>query len=175
MQREANAMQRVSVNEWFGEAERVFDQLDPRLVFRQDDFDDIEAEENVGIIEHAQPGERAARDAAALLAANGFEGTAEVFARARFHFHENKRLAIAANDIDLAARSAAEVAIEDFVALAAEKTARQLFAARTALEMRGTIAPEEMFQPLEKHSSLALSTARAKAKSGCATGSNERR
>ena len=51
----------ASVKIRLGKREGVFDYLDARFrVFRNDYLDNIESEKNIGIVEHTQPGERAA-------------------------------------------------------------------------------------------------------------------
>ena len=75
---------------WLGQRESVADQLDARLfAFGDDHFDDIEAKENIGVIEQSQPGETAARNAPLFIATNCFQRTAEIFARSRFHFYKH--------------------------------------------------------------------------------------
>ena len=158
MQREANAMQRVSVNEWFGEAERVFDQLDPRLVFRQDDFDDIEAEENVGIIEHAQPGERAARDAAGVARCGWFRRDGRSLRSSAFSLPRKQ----ASRDRGKRYRSRRPCGRgscdRGFCSPSRRRRRRASFSPRAPRwRCAGRSRPRTMFQPLEKHSSLALS------------------
>jgi hypothetical protein len=130
-----------SVNVGLRQLEGVLDQFDVRLgVLGEDDFDDVEPEKNLGIIEQAQPGERAARDAIALLGPDGFEGPAEFFAAARFHFHKNQGVAVATDDVDLAAGAPFEIAIENLVAVVSEKTRGQFFALCAASQMTGRFA-----------------------------------
>ena len=104
-------------------------------VFGEDDFDDVEPEKNFGIIEQAQPGERAARDALLLIGPNGFERPAELFAPARFYFDKDERVFVAADDVDLAAAASLEISIENLVTVLAKKTAGRFLAARAALAM----------------------------------------
>ena len=119
--------------------ERVPDQLQPWLcIFRDNYFDDVEAEKNVGIVEQAKPGESAARDAFLFLSTHCLDGPAEIFSCARFHFDEDKRVVVAADDVDLAATVPAEITVKNFVAFFAQKTDGQFFAERT---------PPKMFRP----------------------------
>ncbi len=123
----------------FRKTEGVTQKLEARLgVFRLHYFDDVESKKNIGIIQHAQPGERAARNAMLLIARNGFEGTTEIFARTRFHFDKNERVVVAADDVDFAATASAEIAVENFETIAAQKTAREFFAKSAALQMFGS-------------------------------------
>src|SRR4051812_49659184 len=68
-----------------------------------DDFDDIEAERNFGIVEHSKPGEGASRDLSSLESLNVFEWAPLIFVRAGFNLDKNESIAISANNIDLAA------------------------------------------------------------------------
>ena len=57
------------INIRVGKLKSISDQLDPRrLVFRQHDFDDVEAKKNVGIVEQPKPGESAHRNSLTLVA-----------------------------------------------------------------------------------------------------------
>ena len=113
--------------------ECIPDQLEPWLcTFRDNYFDDIEAKKNVGIVEQAKPGERAARDAFLFLWTHCLNGTAEIFSGARFHFDEDKRVVVAADDVNLTSAVSAEIAIKNLVTVLAQETAGQLFTERTA-------------------------------------------
>jgi len=59
-------------------------------------------------------------------------GPAEIFPAARFHFDEDERVIVAANDVDLTTAVSAEIAIKNFVAVPAQETAGQLFTEETA-------------------------------------------
>src|SRR5207248_5201192 len=97
---------------WLGQCEGVTDQFDARLfAFGDNHFDDIEAKENIGIIEQSQPSEPATRDSFLFGAIDGVEGSSEIFACARFHFDENQRVALATDDVDFAAGAAPEITI----------------------------------------------------------------
>jgi hypothetical protein len=112
------------------------DQFDYWLAaFGHSHFDNVKAEEDVGVVEHAQPRERTAGDPLLLLLADCFERATEVFARAGFHFNEDERVAVTTNDVDLAAAAAAEVSVENLETLAAQITAGELLAGRAAGEM----------------------------------------
>jgi hypothetical protein len=60
---------------------------------------------------------------------------AKILAPASFDLYKNEGVAIAADDIDFAAVPAAEIAVENFVTMAAQKTAGEFFATRAAAEM----------------------------------------
>jgi hypothetical protein len=62
-------------------------------------------------------------------------GPAKVLAPPSFDLDKNEGVAIAADDIDFAAAPAAEIAVENFVTVAAQKTAGEFFATRAAAEM----------------------------------------
>ena len=69
----------------------------------------------------------------ALLAINRIERPAEILPRARFHLHENERVAIATDQVDLAALPSAKVAIKNLEPLATQMTRGQLLASRSKL------------------------------------------
>src|SRR4051794_30520583 len=125
-----------SVNVWLRKREGVADQLDSRL-FRttHQHFDDIEAEKNVGIVEHAQPCERTARDAPLLVRGDRLERPPEFFASARFHFDEDKGVAITADEVELTAAAATKIPIQNFVAVPTKKAAREFFSGATSSQM----------------------------------------
>ena len=102
-----------------------------RLVAAQQHLDDIEAVVDVRVIEHPQPGQRAAGDQLLLGEIDGLDGRSEIHAAPRLHLDEDERVAapIAAHEIDLAATGRAEIAVENLVALPAEMALREAFAA----------------------------------------------
>jgi hypothetical protein len=119
-----------------GELKRVLDQLELRFgILSQDHFDDVEPEKDVRIIEHPQPGQRAARDALLLIGPNGFERPAELFAPARFYFDKDECVVVATDDVDLAAAASFEISVEDLVTVLPEKTAGCFLAADSAPQM----------------------------------------
>lgn len=60
----------------------------------------------------------------------------KILAPPRFDLYKNEGVAIAADDIDFAAAPAAEIAVENFVTVAAaQETAGEFFATRAAAEM----------------------------------------
>jgi len=125
-----------SINVGRGKLEGVAHNLETRLgIFGDNDFDDVEPEQDLGIIEHAQPGECAARDAFLFLLVYRFNGPAKIFVRARFHFDKNKRVAIATNNVDLAAAAPFEIAIKDFITVPTQEPAGQRLPTRAALKM----------------------------------------
>src|SRR5207253_7420314 len=84
------------VNVRLGELESVLDQFDAWLGSTFDDnFHGIETKRNLRIIQHAQPGESAARDASPLIVPDCFEGPAKILAATSFHFHEDERVVVA--------------------------------------------------------------------------------
>ena len=92
-------------------------------VLSNNDFHDIEAEEDVGVIQHSQPVKAAARDAFLLLSIDRRDWPAEIFPSARFYFHENQRVLVATDDVDLAAAASFEVAVENFVSVTPQEAA----------------------------------------------------
>jgi hypothetical protein len=107
-------------------------------IFPDDNFDDVETKKNVWIIKEPQPGKATTRNSFLLVWIDGVEWPSEVFAGPRFHFDEDKCVLVAADDVDLAAASAAKIAIEDFIAVPPQKPARQLLPATAKPEMFGT-------------------------------------
>ena len=61
---------------------------------------------NIWIIQQLQPGQPAPRIRFAFLRIDRINGPAKILARARFHFDENERIAIATDDIDFTASRA---------------------------------------------------------------------
>ncbi len=86
-------------------------------VLSNNDFHDVETKENVGVIQHSQPVKTAARYAFLLLSIDRCDWPAEIFPSARFYLHENQRVVIATDDVDLAAAAAFEVPVENFVSV----------------------------------------------------------
>jgi hypothetical protein len=122
----------IRLREW----ERVLDQFKARFqVIRNDDFHDIEAEKDIGVIEHPQPGQAAARNSFLFLSINGGNRPSKIFPRARLHFDEHERVVITADNVDLAAAASLEVAVENLVAVTPQESTRQFLAVRAAPEM----------------------------------------
>ena len=139
----------IDVRLW--ERKSVPDQLESRLrPFRDYHFDHIEAEQNIGIVQQAQPGQATARDSFPLVAIDRFERPAEIFSGPRFHLDENERVAIAADDIDLAAGAAAEITIQDFVAVLPQELAGQVLPALPKPQMRGRRTRRAAAPPVRK-------------------------
>ncbi len=93
-------------------------------VIRDDDFNNIESKKNVGIIEHSQPGQRAAGNSLLFFQIHRFERPAEIFARACFYFHKYQRVVVTTDNVDLATAAAAEIAQQDFVTAMLQESAR---------------------------------------------------
>jgi hypothetical protein len=72
-------------------------------------LDDIEAEKNVGIVEHSQPSQGTARNSFPFFPIHCLEWTAEIFACACFYFYKHKRVVVATDNIDFATAAAAEI------------------------------------------------------------------
>jgi hypothetical protein len=115
----------ASVQVWFRERKCIPDQFNAWLrIISDDDFHDIEAEKDVGIVEHAQPSQGTARNSFLFFPIHCFEWTAEILARARLYFHEYKRVVVAADDVELAAAASFEVAVENLVAVTTQEATR---------------------------------------------------
>ena len=98
----------------------------------------------------AQPGQTAARNPFLLVAINRFERPAEIFPRPRFHLDENQGVAVAADNVDLAAGASAKITIENFVAVPPQKPAGQFLPARAKPKMRGTRRRKPAAPPVRK-------------------------
>jgi len=104
-------------------------------VFSQDNFDNVEADEDVWVIQQLQPGQRAPRNQFAFRRIYRFNGPSKIFSSARFYFDEDESVAIATNDIDFTAMPRPEITVKNSVAFAPEKGAGQFFPARTEPQM----------------------------------------
>jgi len=126
----------ISIKIRSGEWERILDQFKARFrVIRNDDFHNIEPEKNIRVVEHAQPGQSAARNAFLFLSIDGGNRPAKIFPRACLYFDEYERVVIAADNVDLAAAASLEVAVENLVAVMPQESTRQFLAVRAAPEM----------------------------------------
>ena len=110
--------------------EGAFEEVEARFAAVHDNFDDVETEDDVLAVEHAEPGAGAAADERFLLEGDGFGGACEFVAGARFYFDEGEDVlvAIAADEIDFAAVFRAEVSVENLVSAAAEEAGGETFA-----------------------------------------------
>ena len=134
-----------------GKRERIAQQFEARLrVFHDDNFDDVETKKNVWIIKEPEPGKTAASNSFLLVAIDGVERPSEIFARPRFHFDEDERVFVAADDVDLAAAPAAKITIEDFVTVPPQKPARQFLPASPKPKMFGTRRRKPAAPPVRK-------------------------
>jgi hypothetical protein len=141
----------ILIDVGLGERERIAQQLEARLrVFHDDNFDDVEAEKNVWIIQEPEPGKTAASNSFLLVAIDGVERTSEILARPRFHFNEDKHVFVAADDVDLATAPAAKITIEDFVTVPPQKPAGQLLSAGPKAKMFGTRRRKPAAPPVRK-------------------------
>ena len=95
----------------------------------------METKENVGVIQHSQPVESAARNAFLLLSIDRCDRPAEILAGTRLYLDENQRVLIATDDVDLAAAASFEVAVENFVTVTPQEAASQFLPASAAPEM----------------------------------------
>ncbi len=162
----------------FGERKGVPDHFHSRLLVAcHDHFHHVKSEKNVRVIEHAQPRERAPREALAFVAIHCRYGTAEILPSARLDFHKHERVGVAANDVDLAAGATLEIAIENLVSVTTQESAGQFFAARPAPEMRRRAlrVPEAVAPPArksgdgsDKAQTHGVSTGAAQCSSPCA-------
>ena len=101
----------------------------------QQNFHDVETKNDIGIVQQTQPGKTSFGNAQLLLSVYCLDRPTKIFVTARFHFDENERVAVAADDVDLASAVGAEIPIKNFVAVLAQETAGQLFTEETASKM----------------------------------------
>jgi len=87
-------------------------------VFSQDNFDNVEPDQDVWVIQQLQPGQRAPRNQFAFRSIDRFNGPSKIFSRARFYFDEDESVAIATNDIDFAATPRPEITVKNSVSSA---------------------------------------------------------
>ncbi len=101
-----------------------------KRVFFDQHLDDVEAEEDRGIVQEPEPREGAPRDQVLFLTVNGVGRVAKLEAAARLYLNERKGVArfVAADDIDFAAVGRTEIAVEDLVAAAEEVARGEVFA-----------------------------------------------
>ena len=124
-EQESRAFPRTSVEIRFGERKCVFDQFHARFpVVRDNHFNNIESEENIGIIQHSQPGQSPTRNALSFFSINCFERPPKIFAAAGLYFNKHQCVIVTTHNIDLTAAATAEIAEEDFVSVTFEVAAR---------------------------------------------------
>jgi len=101
----------------------------------QQNLHDIETKNEIGIVRQTQPGKPSFRNAHLLLSVHRVDRPPEIFVTARFHFDENERVTVAANNVDLASVARAEIPVKNFVAMTPQKSTSQFLPARAATEM----------------------------------------
>ena len=97
-----------------------------------------------------QPRQTPAGNSLFLVAIDRVERPAKIFARACFHFDENEGVAIAADDVDLAAAASAKISVENFVTIAAQEAGRQFLTPRSKPKMFGTRRRKPVAPPVRK-------------------------
>lgn len=108
----------------------VADDIERLTAVVHQDFDDVEAETHLGIVEHAQPRDCSPGNQLLFVRVHG-RGRGAVSQRSpRFDFDkdESGRLSLAADNVDFASPARTEVPVEDFVAVASEVLRGQPFA-----------------------------------------------
>lgn len=81
------------------------------------DFDNVEAEGDIGEFQHAQPRHGASDDAASLFPIHGIERTSKVLTAPGFDLCENEDVAMTTDKIDLATTVVSKIPIKDLVSL----------------------------------------------------------
>jgi len=119
-----------------GECERVARQRDMGPAGAEDHLHDIDAHRDGGVAEKAQPRLGPADDCLFLCGIHGIRGTAGTVRGARFYFHEDERLFLAADEIDFASIRRTEIPVEDLEAVAAQVARGEAIANPPRAEMR---------------------------------------
>ena len=142
---------RHSINVLLRQRESVAQNFQPWLrAFRDDHFDDIESKQNIRVIQQSQPRQTAARNPVPLIAINGIQRPPEILPRPRFHFDEHERIAIPADNVDLAAGASSKITIQDFVTVLLQEPAGQVLPARPKPEMPGLRIRRAAAPPVRK-------------------------
>lgn len=142
---------RHSINIRLGKREGVAEQFQARLdIFRDNHLDHVEAKQNIRIVQQAQPGEAASGNPFLFIAIYGIQGPAKILARPRFHLDEDKRVVIAADDIDFAAGASAEITIQDFVTVPPQEPASQVLPPLAKPQMPGRQTRRVAAPPVRK-------------------------
>jgi hypothetical protein len=103
----------------------ISDQFHSRLcIIRDNDFNNIKSKENIGIIQHSQPGQSPTRNALSFFSINRFERPAKIFAAAGLYFDKHQCVIVTTDNIDLTAAATAEIAQEDLVTVTLEVASR---------------------------------------------------
>lgn len=114
---------RLSINVILRQRKGVADESDLGGVLAGgEDFDDVEAETDVGEVEQTQPCYGTFGHAALFVIVDGVRRAAALFGGTGFHLDEDEGVfgLVAADKVDFAAAGRDEVAVEDAVAVAAE-------------------------------------------------------
>jgi hypothetical protein len=108
----------------------VLDQIKLGLPVFENDFDDIEAEKNIRVVQHPQPFQRASRDELLFGERHRLTWSAVSGSLAGLDFHKSKHAAraISAHQVDFAAVWGPKVLVENFVSFPAQIASRQAFA-----------------------------------------------
>ena len=85
-----------------------------------------------------------------FLPIHRLERPPEIFARSCFHFDEDEGIAIAADDVDLAAGAPLEVTIQNFVAVLPQEPAGQILPASPKPQMPGLRSRKPAAPPVRK-------------------------
>jgi hypothetical protein len=104
-------------------------------VLGQDNLDDVEPDQDVGVVQQLQPGQGPARNQFAFGRIDRFNRSAKILASPRFYFDEDEGVAIATNDINFAPMARPKIAVKNFVTSTPKKGAGQFFAACTEPQM----------------------------------------
>jgi hypothetical protein len=135
----------------FGQRKSVAEQFELRLrSFRHNHFHDIEPKQNIRIVQQPQPGQTAASDSILFFPMHRLERPAELLPRPCFHFHEDEGVAIAADNVDLAAGAPFEITIQNFVAVLPQEPAGQVLPACPKPEMPGLRSRKPAAPPVRK-------------------------
>src|SRR5437879_3182505 len=104
-------------------------------VVGQQNFHDVETKNDIGIVHKAQPGKTSFGNTQLLSSVYCLDRPTKIFVTARFHFDDDERAAVAADDVDLASAAGAKIAVKNLVAVTPQESASHFLPARAATEM----------------------------------------
>lgn len=103
--------------------------------FAQQNLDNVEPKDDVGIIQQLQPGQRSPGYEFLLGYGYRLHWPSVIVAAARLHLDENQGIAVPADHVHFSSFWRTEVPIQHFVAVPSEKFAREFLPARAEPQM----------------------------------------
>src|SRR5271170_5396780 len=100
----SRSKQNSAVTKWLGQRKCIWQMADfTHFAVGQQNFHDVKTDFNLRIVQLAQIIQRALRKPPAFSGVDGLRGSRPIFGRPRFHFRENKTIAVAQNQINFTA------------------------------------------------------------------------